>query len=73
MAFDAFLKIDGVDGESTDDQHKKWIEVLSVSHRMTQQSTGTSGGGIHSGVRVDHGNLTVVKNVDGAGPDLFLA
>jgi len=27
MAFDAFLKIDGVDGESTDDKHKNEIDV----------------------------------------------
>ena len=29
MAFDAFLKIEGIDGESTDDKHQKWIEILS--------------------------------------------
>ena len=26
MAFDCFLKIEGVPGESTDDKHKDWIE-----------------------------------------------
>jgi type VI protein secretion system component Hcp len=25
-AYDAFLKIDGIPGESTDDKHKDWIE-----------------------------------------------
>ena len=29
MAFDAFLKVDGIPGESTDDKHKDWIEILS--------------------------------------------
>jgi hypothetical protein len=28
-AFDSFLKIDGIPGESTDDKHKDWIEVIS--------------------------------------------
>ena len=31
MAVDYFLKIDGIDGESQDDKHKDWIEVLSFS------------------------------------------
>ncbi|MEW6289765.1 MAG: type VI secretion system tube protein Hcp, partial [Thermodesulfobacteriota bacterium] len=29
MPADNFLKIEGIDGESTDDKHKGWIEVLS--------------------------------------------
>jgi type VI secretion system secreted protein Hcp len=28
MAFDAFLHIDSIEGESKDDRHKGWIEVL---------------------------------------------
>ncbi len=36
-AFDAFLKIEGVDGESTDDKHKQWIDLESYSmNRATQ-------------------------------------
>jgi bacteriocin-like protein len=31
-AYDAFLKIDGIPGESTDDKHKDWIEILSFNH-----------------------------------------
>ena len=34
MAVDMFLKIDGVDGESTDSAHDKWIEILSYSHGL---------------------------------------
>ena len=29
MAFDAFLKIDGIKGESTDSKHKDEINLLS--------------------------------------------
>ncbi len=36
MAFDAFLKIDGIPGESTDDKHKDWIEVLSYGVGIQQ-------------------------------------
>jgi hypothetical protein len=28
----SFLKIDGIKGESTDNGHKDWIELLSFSH-----------------------------------------
>ena len=31
MAFDAFLKLDGIDGESVPEGYEKWIEVLSFS------------------------------------------
>ncbi len=28
MAFDCFIKIDGMEGESTDYNHQGWIEVI---------------------------------------------
>jgi type VI secretion system secreted protein Hcp len=73
MAFDAFLKIDGIDGESTDDKHKNWIEVLSYSHGVSQLSTGSrsSGGGASSG-RCDHADFSIVKTLDKASPKLNL-
>jgi hypothetical protein len=37
MAFDAFLKIDGIPGESTDDKHKDWIEILSFAHGLNNR------------------------------------
>ncbi|MEO7652407.1 MAG: type VI secretion system tube protein Hcp, partial [Bryobacteraceae bacterium] len=39
--FDTFLKIDGIPGESTDDAHKEWIEVLDFDHEMTQPASAT--------------------------------
>ncbi len=36
LAFNTFLKIDGVKGESTTDSHKDWIEILSYSHKVTR-------------------------------------
>ena len=53
MGFDAFLKITSPDvkGESKDDAHKDWIEVLSFSHGISQptSSTRSSSGGAGSG------------------------
>jgi len=40
-AFDAFLKIEGVDGESTDSKHLKWIAVQSFAQGVaTPSGTG---------------------------------
>lgn len=71
MAFDCFLKIDGIPGESADDKHAEWIEVLSYSHGMSQQSScSTAGGQNRSAGRCDHQDLSVVKPLDKSSPKL---
>jgi len=46
MAFDYFLRIDGVPGSSTDAKHKGEIEVESFSFGVSNQaSPGTGAGG----------------------------
>ena len=73
MAFDCFLKIDGVDGESSDDKHTDWIELLSFSHGVSQTSSGAaSSGGGRSAERCDHQDFSVVKTLDKASPKLAL-
>jgi type VI secretion system secreted protein Hcp len=73
MAFDAFLKIDGIPGESTDDKHKDWIEVLSFNHGLSQASSGsTSTAGGRAGGRCDHQDFSIVKALDKASPKLAL-
>ncbi len=74
MPADAFLKIDGIKGESTDDKHKEWIEILSYSWGCSQQasaSASTSGGGTTQ--RVDFADFNIVKTLDSATPLLFKA
>jgi type VI secretion system secreted protein Hcp len=72
MAFDAFLKIDGIPGESTDDKHKDWIEVLSYSHGVQQPAsvTASSAGGAGA-ERVNHADFVIVKHIDKASPKLY--
>jgi type VI secretion system secreted protein Hcp len=41
---DYFLKIDGIDGESQDPQHDKWIDILSWSWGATQNRDGSVDG-----------------------------
>jgi type VI secretion system secreted protein Hcp len=72
MAFDAFLKIDGVDGESTDATHDKWISVLSFSWGVNQVSTGASGSGASAGRAQVH-DLSFTKVIDKASPKLMLS
>jgi type VI secretion system secreted protein Hcp len=73
MAFDCFLKIDNLPGESTDDKHKDWIEILSYSHGLSQPGSGSvSSGGGRSAERCDHQDFSVVKVLDKASAKLAL-
>ena len=67
---DYFLKIDGVDGESTDDKHKGEIEVESFSLGATNAGSFQSGGGGGSG-KVAMADIHIVKKVDKASAKLL--
>jgi type VI secretion system secreted protein Hcp len=74
MAFDAFLKIDGIPGESTDDKHKDWIEVLSYGLGIQQPasaSASTAGGAATE--RAIFQDVSITKALDKASPKLALA
>ncbi|KLN52888.1 Hcp family type VI secretion system effector [Variovorax paradoxus] len=71
MAADMFLKLEGVDGESKDDSHKKEIDVLSWSWGAAQSGTGHVGGGSGAG-KVSVQDLSVTKYVDSASHLLLL-
>jgi type VI secretion system secreted protein Hcp len=68
MAFDAFLKLAGIKGESLDSKHKDEIEVLSFSFGISNKVSPTGGGGAGKATIED---FRFVKNVDTASPDLF--
>ena len=73
MPADVFLQIEGIPGESTDDEHANWIEVLSYSHGVSQSSAGSrSTGGAASGGRCDHQDFSIVKELDKASSELNL-
>lgn len=73
--FDSFLNVDGIPGESTDDKHSAWIEVLSFGHEMLQPVSGTrsSAGGASGGGRAMHGDFRITKHWDKASPKLYEA
>ena len=74
MAFDAFLKIDGVPGESTDAKHSEWIEVLAYNWGVDQPETrSASSHGSLSAERANFHDFVVTKALDKASPKLAQA
>jgi type VI secretion system secreted protein Hcp len=74
MGFDAFIKFDGIEGESTDGKHAGWIEIinfdLDVGQRVSR--TASSAGGA-TGERADFSEFSFSKLLDRATPELTLA
>jgi type VI secretion system secreted protein Hcp len=72
MSVDIYLKIDGVDGESQDSNHKNEIEILSWSWGETNKGTAATGGGMGHG-KVAMQDVIFVKGIDKASAKLMLA
>ena len=64
-----FLKISGVDGESTDKDHDGWIDVLSYSGSSIQPSSSVTGTSRDRG-SVSMSDFTITKELDKATPKL---
>ena len=72
MAFAGFLKITGIDGESTDEKHAGQIEILSYAQSLSQSGgAATSRHGGETGSRVDLGDFHVTKVLDKSSPNLY--
>lgn len=74
MAFDVFVKIDGMEGESSDDSYMGWIEVLEYGLGVAQKvsRTTSSAGGFSVG-RANFTEFTFRKQLDLASPGIALA
>jgi len=73
MAYAMYMKVEGVDGDSTDAKHQKWIEVESYSHAVSQAPGGSlSGQGGLTGGKADHADFSITKRLDSSSPILFL-
>ena len=71
MAIDCFLYLDNnIVGESQDDKHRDWIDILSWDWGMVQSGTTHQGGG-GGGGKVDVRDITISKYVDKATHDLI--
>ncbi len=64
-----FLRIDGIHGESTENGHADWIEVITYSHAIANPSVlaGRSSGSSY------HADFSVVKAIDKTSPKLAVA
>ena len=74
MAFDAFIKIDGIPGESSDAKHAEWVEIVSFAHSMDQPASATaSSAGGATAERVNHSTFNFTHLLDKASPKLYEA
>ena len=69
---DAFLKIEGIEGESKDSQHENEIDLLSFSWGETQSGSFAYGGGGGAG-KVTMNDFAFTMKMNKATPKLFLA
>jgi type VI secretion system secreted protein Hcp len=71
-AVDYFLKIEGIDGESSDSKHKNEIDLESWSFGATNSGSMAHGGGGGSG-KVQFNDFHFVMRVNKSSPKLMLA
>lgn len=69
---DYYLQIDDIKGESADEDHRDWIEVLSYSWGASSAGTAATGAGA-AAARSTISDLTFVTGLSAASPLLFLA
>ena len=69
--FDAFLKLDGIKGESADHKHKGEIDVMSFSWGAAQTGVQATGGGGGAG-KVHFQDFHITKKTDASSPLLML-
>lgn len=74
MSYDAFARITGIEGESTDSEYAGWIEIVDfgLAVRQTISTTASSSGGA-SAERADFSRFHFRKQVDTSSPLLALA
>lgn len=73
MAFDTYLNLDGIQGESQDSTFKGWIEIFSFSMGASNPATiGSATGGAGAG-KVTMSDISLQKLSDAASPLLFQA
>jgi type VI secretion system secreted protein Hcp len=70
MAYDAFLKLDGIPGESQKDNHKGEIDIMSFSWGASNSTSVGTGTGASTG-KVSVSDFSVMKSSDSSSPNLF--
>jgi type VI secretion system secreted protein Hcp len=73
MAVDYFLKLDGIEGESTDNKHAKEIDVEAWSWGESQTGSSVPGGGGGGAGKVSMQDFSFGMKFNKASPKLMLA
>ncbi|MDR2208601.1 MAG: type VI secretion system tube protein Hcp [Azoarcus sp.] len=66
-----FIQIDGITGESQDNQHSQWIDVLGFSYGVSRGSDQASIGEGNATGRANFDTLSFTHYVDKTSPNLF--
>lgn len=69
---DIFLRLEGIQGESADEEHLNEIDVLGWGWQLSNPGTTHTGGGGGAAVS-EIGDISIIKNSDLASPALYLA
>ena len=72
-AYDIFLKLDDVKGESQDSKHKDWIQLFSYSEGVSQVSVSAGNGAARAVTRPNCSSFNALKLFDRASPALLAA
>ena len=70
MATDYFLKLDGIEGESSQKDHENQIDLLSWSWSESNSGSSAAGGGSGSG-KVNMSDFSFAMKINKASPNLF--
>ena len=71
MSLDAYLQLDGIQGEATESNHQNWIQLLKITHEIDQQTSKNPPGGQRKAVaNSKHEPIQIVKTVDKSTPVL---
>jgi type VI secretion system secreted protein Hcp len=65
----AYIKFDGIDGETLDKDHKNWSDVISFSQGITQPGSAATGATRRRG-DVVLADIAIAKELDKASPKI---
>ncbi len=71
MSTNMYLKIEGIDGESSAEGHDKEIEILSWSHGFSQPTSSVRASSGATVEKANHSDISVTKYLDSASDDLI--
>jgi type VI secretion system secreted protein Hcp len=74
MPLDGFVKIEGIEGECSDDKHPGWIEIICYYNSLDNNIVNTqSSAGRACALRTEFGPFAFTKPIDKASPRIALA